>query len=161
MNPAAALLTLVAVGASAPGGAQESAGAAAASVEALVAGAAACATRALSQDQMAERLAAAGWTAGAAREISKDMLIRSYSRQDVTLTYFTSKPMKQCVAKGAVAPDYDFAPLVAALAAHLGKQARVDAPGRRYLYALPRLDILTLQIKSDAAQPHVELSVVH
>ena len=137
------------------------AAAAPAGVEAMTAGAAACATSKLSQDKMAERLAAAGWTADAARELGKGMAIRSYKRQDVTLFYFTSRPMTQCVVRSTVPADYRPDALLAALTAQLGKPPRVDEAGRRYLYSLPRLDILTLQIKSDASGPYVELSVVH
>ncbi|MES2444402.1 MAG: hypothetical protein V4574_16370 [Pseudomonadota bacterium] len=164
-SPVAALgaaSPVVALGTASPAGAQDAAGpAVTASVEALAAGAAACATSRLSQDRMAERLAAAGWTARAADVPGKDMAIRSYARQDVTLFYFTSKPMTQCVARGAVPADYRPDALLAALTAQLGKPPRTDQPGRRYLYSLPRLDILTVQIKSDAMGPHVELAVVH
>ena len=132
-----------------------------ASVEALAAGAAACATSKLSQHKMAERLAAAGWTPGAAREPGKGIAIRSYTRQDVTLFYFTSTPMTQCIARGAVTADYRPDALLAVLSAQLGRPPRVAEPGRRYLYSLPRLDILTLQINSDATGRYVELSVVH
>ena len=159
MHAAVTLAVLAAIGA--PGADAQAAGAAAPGVEALVAGADACATRKLSQEQMADRLAAAGWTLAEARPAGKDMAIKSYTRQQVSLYYFTSKPMTQCVVTGRIATGYSPAPLVAALTARFGKQPRVDTPGRRYLYALPRLDILTLQIKSDATDPHVELSVVH
>lgn len=159
---AAAILLLGTPAANAQGAdVQPASEAVAASVEALAAGAAACATSKLSQDKMAERLVAAGWTAGAAHSPGKDMALRNYARQGVTLFYFTSKPMTQCVARRAVPADYRPDPLLAALTAQLGKQPREEEPGRRYLYFLPRLDILTLQIKSDAEGPHVELSVVH
>jgi hypothetical protein len=165
MHRAAALLVLTALAAPAAARAQDAAPVAdeavPASVEALAAGAAACATRKLSQEKMAERLAAAGWSAGAVHEPAKGMALRYYARQDATLFYFTSSPMTQCVVRGAVAPDYRPDALLAALTAQLGKPPRVDVPGRRYLYSLPRLDILTVQIKSDAKGPHVELSVVH
>ncbi|RYY05724.1 MAG: hypothetical protein EON55_25205 [Alphaproteobacteria bacterium] len=162
MHLAAVSLVLASLGVSAVARAQDAtAPVAAATVEALVAGSTACATSKLSQDKMAERLLAAGWTSGDARAPGKDMAMRSYTRQNVRLYYFTSKPMTQCVARGDVAADYDPDALLAAVTAQLGKSPRVDEPGRRYLYALPRLDILTLQIKSDAEGPHIELSVVH
>ena len=163
MRGGAILLVVAAVGAAGAQGvpAQVADAVAVPTVEALTAGAAACATGKLSQEKMAERLVATGWKAGAAREPGKGMAIRSYARQGVKLFYFTSKPMTQCVARGEVTADYDPDPMVAALTTQLGKPPRVDEPGRRYLYSLRRLDILTLQIKSDAVGPHVELSVVH
>lgn len=128
--------------------------------EAMVAGAEACATKSLSDAKMAVRLAGLGWEAGDKVEPAKGMRLSTYARDDVDLTYFTSPEMKQCIARAATPSDFDPQPLLAVLSAKLGKTPKTDEPGKRYLYFLPRLDILTVQIKSDAQGPHVEMSVV-
>jgi hypothetical protein len=110
---------------------------------------------------MAERLAVADWKPGAIHQPRPTMTMKAYHRGEVTLYYFTSKtddPM-HCSRRHGQALPVD--KLMAGLSLEFGKSPKVDAPGRRYLYPLPRLDILTLQIKSDAEEPHVELRVVH
>ncbi len=127
--------------------------------EAMVAGAEACATKSLSDTKMAERLAGLGWAAKDKAEPAKGMRLSTYAKGDVELVYFTSPEMKQCIARAATPPDFEPRPLLAALSAKLGKEPKAEEPGR-YLYFLPRLDILTVLIKSDAQGPHVEMSVV-
>ena len=128
-------------------------------IDAMVAGAEACATKSLSDAKMAERLAGLGWEAKERVDPAKGMRLATYARDDVRLDYFTSPEMKQCIVRAATPPDFDPQPLLAALSAKLGKRPKAEEPGR-YLYFLPRLDILTVLIKSDAQGPHVEMSVV-
>lgn len=130
-------------------------------IESLVAGAEACATRALSNAKMAERLTGLGWMTGESVEPGKGMRMSTYTRADVTIYHFTSKEMKQCIARGPITPDFQSEMLLTTLTAKLGKAPKVEEPGKRYLYFLPRLDILTVQIKSDDKDPHIEMSVVH
>ena len=134
---------------------------AAPTVENLVAGAEACATRKLSDTKMAERLATLGWQAREKLRPGKSMQMSTYVRMDVTIYYFTSPEMTQCIARGGMPANFDQAALVSALAAKLAKAPKTAEAGRRYLYFLPRLDILTLQFKSDDKDPHIEMSVVH
>jgi hypothetical protein len=130
------------------------------SVAAMVAGGQACGTKSLSDAKMAERLIGLGWEAKEARDPSKDMRVVRYVRNGVDLIYFTSKPMKQCIVTARTAIDFDQASLLNALTTVLGKPPKPETPGKRYLYFLPRLDILTVQFKSDTKGPFVEMSVV-
>lgn len=150
------LLALAGTAAQAPSGEGS-----APAIESVLSGARACATGKLTQERMAERLAVADWKPGAIHQPRPTMTMKAYHRGEVTLYYFTSKPMTQCIVRAATGKHFPVDKLMAGLSLEFGKSPKVDAPGRRYLYPLPRLDILTLQIKSDAEEPHVELRVVH
>jgi hypothetical protein len=128
----------------------------------LVGGAEICAAGKLSDVKMAERLGDLGWaqTAKAPGPGVKGT-IALYRRNDVRLTYFTSKELTECWASADTDASTDIEPLLAALSDKFGKQPKVETPGVRYLYYLPRLKILTVQIKPKAQGRVVELAVVH
>jgi len=157
------------LGAAAQAQAPDSADNEQAAVADLVLGADTCSKGARRETAMHERIEAAGWT----REVGQPLTleyssgrtsaagITMFRHNGARLTYFHSQPMKSCIVSAHYPEPYDPTALLAALTAHLGKEPKADVPGRRYLYGLPGLKILTVQIKPSDGQAEVELSVIH
>jgi hypothetical protein len=127
----------------------------------LVDGAQICASGKLNTTKITKLLLDQGWTApGDLTERTSIGVLTGFARGEVRLFYFSSKEMTTC----SVSTDERNAPvneLVTALATRLNKAPKVETPGARYLFFLPRLDILTLQVKPESNMPRIELSVVH
>jgi hypothetical protein len=127
----------------------------------VVAGAEACAVRSMSEPKMLERLTSLGWEQKASRAEPGFGNLTLFRRNHVQLTYFHAKIMKQCIVTARADPAATLEGLLTGLTALFGKPPKIETPGRRYLYFLPRLDILTLQVKPSPAGSNFELSVVH
>ena len=127
----------------------------------VVAGAQACAVKSMSEAKMLARLFELGWMKTASRNVPGLGNLTLFSRNGVQLSYFHAKEMKQCVVKVAAQPSIAIDGLVAELSTLFDKQPKIEEAGKRYLYFLPRLDILTLQVKDSPAGSTIELSVVH
>ena len=112
---------------------------------------------------MIERITAAGWAAKAQATDARmpGGRLSLFERNGVRIAYFHHREMKQCIVSAPVDGAFRADDLLTPLTAALGKVPKADPPGMRYLYALPRLDILTVQIKAAGGGRSVELSVVH
>lgn len=129
----------------------------------LVAGAQVCATGRMGEQAMHGRIVAAGWKWKAERRIPSlgDARLTRFDRDGVILSYFHARAMKQCIVSAPVDDAFQPDDLLTPLTVALGKPPRADPAGVRYLYALPRLDILTVQIRPADRGRTVELSMVH
>lgn len=127
----------------------------------VVAGADVCVTRELPETKMLTRISSLGWRKTGELATPKVGNLTTHARNNVSLTYFHGRQMKQCVIRATPAARFDVEELVGRLAAFVGRRPKVERRGVRYLFFLPRSDILTLNILTEFGRRSVELSVVH
>ena len=82
-----------------------------------------------------------------------------YSREGVRLAYFHSRYMRTCDATHVIGPDFDIGSLLANLSQRLGKDPKVETPGKKYLFPVKGA-ILTVQIKQSEGEATISLATV-